>query len=276
MPVRKVIRIDEEKCDGCGQCVPSCAEGAIQVIDGKARLVSETYCDGLGACLGECPQDAIRMEERNADEFDPDAVAVHLSRLKAAGTGQGSGGHPLPVAHPPHACPGSLSQALAGNAAAAEFPGGASAAAPIPRLSNWPVQLHLAPVQAPYFDGADLLIAADCAPFAFADFHSRFIAGKRLLIGCPKLDDTSAYFEKLAQICSLNSVRSIEIAYMEVPCCFGLVTLVRQAAAASGREIPVSMVKLGIRGEILQRQEAAPQTPAHRQESLVSIGASGK
>ena len=256
MAVRKIIRIDEEKCDGCGQCVPACAEGAIQVIDGKARLVSETYCDGLGACLGECPQDAIRIEERQAEEFDPAAVAIHLAGLSAKEKKPQSAIREF-VAHQEHSgCPGATSREISREPVAASDPGTDARPAAVSRLSNWPVQLHLAPVQAPFFNGADILIAADCAPFAFADFHEKFIAGKKLLIGCPKLDDSSAYVDKLTQILALNDIRSIEIAFMEVPCCFGLVSLVKQALDNCGSDIPLKLAKIGIRGELQQRHEA--------------------
>ena len=251
MAVRKIVRIDEENCDGCGQCVPACAEGAIRIIDGKAKLISESFCDGLGACLGECPQDAIHVVERDAAEFDEKAVASHLATLAKEEVLNS----PKPAHHPgpPHAgCPGSHAQFLQPSAGTEAAPKGTTyiGAAPIAQLRNWPVQLHLAPVQAPYFDSADLLIAADCAPFAFADFHGQFLSGKTLLIGCPKLDETRVYVEKLGQIFSLNRIQSIEIAFMEVPCCFGLVSLVKEALAASGKNIPIGLAKLGLKGTI--------------------------
>lgn len=248
MSVRQIVQIDEEKCDGCELCVPSCAEGAIQMINGKARLVSDTYCDGLGACLGECPQDAIIIIEREADEYDDEAVEKHLAEQKRESLVQ----RPQPVTlkpEPPvHACPGSMSQALnPGQQAPAEAnPGGGGPS----QLSNWPVQLNLAPVKAPYFDGAQVLIAADCVPFATPDFHRDFLAGRILLIGCPKLDDINHYREKLAQIFQENNIRSIEVAFMEVPCCFGLVQVVKQALEDSGADIPFSVTRVGIRGAV--------------------------
>jgi ferredoxin len=263
MPVRKVIRIDEEKCDGCGQCATACAEGAIQIIQGKARLVSETYCDGLGACLGECPQGAITLEERQAGDFDPVAVTAHLAALAGSDKPQTVPHRPQPRAQSA-GCPGSTSQAIERDSRARGKGDRAQGAEVIPQLSNWPVQLHLTPVCAPSFDGADLLIAADCAPFAFAEFHQQFIAGKKLLIGCPKLDDTSIYADKLRQIFSLNNIRSIEIAIMEVPCCFGLFRLVQQALAECGKDIPLLIAKLGIRGEILQRTPLPADLPVIR------------
>ncbi len=249
MPVRNIIHIDEEKCDGCGLCVPSCAEGAIQIVNGKAKLVNEVYCDGLGACLGECPQDAIRMEQRRAPEFDPHAVEAHLAALSA----KQAPAPPKPLFSSPHpaGCPGSMSQVLQPTANPCAAP--AATAQPPSRLGNWPLQLHLVPVQAPFYENADLLIAADCAPFAYAGFHDEFIKGKTVMIGCPKLDDAGAYVEKLTQIFAGNSIRSVEIAFMEVPCCFGLVRLVQEAVAGSGKSIPVNLAKLGIRGGIAQR-----------------------
>ena len=234
---RQIIHIDEELCNGCGLCVPSCAEGAIQIIDGKARLVSETFCDGLGACLGECPQGAITMEEREAATFDEVAVTEHLARVR-------------PAAEPPvvHAgCPGAAARMLQPSAAPSARNGDA-----VSRLANWPVQLHLVPTQAPYFQGAKLLIAADCVPAALPDFHDRMLDGHILLIGCPKLDDTQTYQAKLARIFADNAIQSIESAYMEVPCCMGLVFLVKQALADSGMadSIPLTLTKVGIQGDV--------------------------
>jgi NAD-dependent dihydropyrimidine dehydrogenase PreA subunit len=264
--LRKIVKIDEEKCNGCGLCVPSCAEGAIQVIDGKARLVSEMYCDGLGACLGECPQGALTVENREANEFDPAAVEKYLGRpaTHTAATQAAPAPHDCPgsnvqtlrrsePAAAPHACPGSMARVLPPQAARpAAIPADAEALPSL--LGNWPVQLSLAPIRAPYFAGARLCIAADCAPFAFADFHRQFLVGRTLLIGCPKLDNTELYRQKLAQIFSQNDIQSIDVVHMEVPCCFGLVHLVRLALADSGKDIPLSLTKVGIRGNIVDQQ----------------------
>jgi Pyruvate/2-oxoacid:ferredoxin oxidoreductase delta subunit len=263
--LRKVIKIDEKKCNGCGLCAPSCAEGAIQIIDGKARLVSETYCDGLGACLGECPQGALTVEEREADEFDPEAVEQHLGRpapVRRAATAAHATPHACPGSNAqvlrrpepsatPHACPGSMARMLERSEPAGPA---TDAQAMTSSLGNWPVQLSLAPIRAPYFDGARLCVAADCVPFAFADFHRQFLSGRTLVIGCPKLDSTEIYRQKVAEIFGQNDIRSIDVVYMEVPCCFGLVQLVRLALADSGKDIPLTLTKVGIRGNILEEQ----------------------
>jgi NAD-dependent dihydropyrimidine dehydrogenase PreA subunit len=237
---RKIIRIDEEKCDGCGQCADACAEGAIQMIGGKARLVSESYCDGLGVCIGECPRGAIAIEEREAAEFDADAVKRHPAHRPHD--------HAKKQAHPPivpdvygrgHVCSGSLAQTLRPNKVVPRDAGGPQSEATASALGNWPVQIRLVPVRAPYFDGAHLLITADCVPFAFPDFHRRLLAGKTVLIGCPKLDDPELYRQKLAEIFRQNDIQSVEVAHMEVPCCFGLVQIVKSALAMAGRQIPL-------------------------------------
>lgn len=239
---RKIVRIDEEKCNGCGLCVPACAEGAIQIVDGKAKLTSETYCDGLGACLGECPQDAITIVERVADEFDEIAVAEHLGH-KAKST--------CPGAVETSGCPGAAMRDL--RTQRETQPTDRETAEELPSaLANWPVQIHLMPVTAPYLDGAKLTIAADCTPFAYADFHRRFIAGRVVLVGCPKLDDAAAYVDKLTHIFQANDIEEIEVPYMEVPCCGGLVRIVQAALERSGKSIPVTFTKIGIRGDILE------------------------
>jgi ferredoxin len=240
------VKIDQEKCNGCGQCATACAEGAIAIVDGKARLISETYCDGLGACLGECPQGAITTEVREADKFDPAAVEEHLARQ---GRAHHAGEHVHPAAGPAFACPGSAPAALDREPESARQGGEA-----IPsHLANWPVQIRLVPPTAPYLRGARLVVAADCTPFAFADFHRRFLAGRVLLIGCPKLDDAAFYREKLAQIIGPNGIQDIEVLYMEVPCCSGLVRVVRDAVADLGQQIPLTLTKIGIHGEIKDR-----------------------
>lgn len=240
---RKIVRIDEELCDGCGNCIDACHEGAIALVDGVATLVSDIYCDGLGDCLGECPQDAISIEEREAEAFDEEAVAARVKEMEQASEPS------EPTSRPQFTgCPGSASQRL--RSIVPSIKGLPSEPAANSTLANWPVQLHLVPVQAPYFEGAKLLIAADCVPFAHAGFHSTFLAGRTLIICCPKLDDVSVYLAKLTAIFLNNAIESVEVAHMEVPCCHGLVRLVQQALAASGREIPLSLTQVGIRGEI--------------------------
>jgi len=239
MAVRHMVKIDEEKCDGCGECVTACAEGAIQVIDGKARLISDTYCDGLGACLGECLREAISIEEREAAEFNEEAVKKHLAGRE--------------VEEPAvSACPGAAARVI-DRCELVDMKGEPGEKSAVPsQLANWPVQLKLAPAQSPNLEGADLLIAADCVPFAFADFHRKFLPGKVLMIGCPKLDSAGFYRKKLAQIFIQNKLRSIQVVYMEVPCCFGLVHLVHESLKESGKDIPLTLTKVGIKGDILE------------------------
>jgi NAD-dependent dihydropyrimidine dehydrogenase PreA subunit len=251
---RKIVKIDESKCNGCGQCVPNCMEGAIRIIDGKARLVGENLCDGLGNCLGTCPMDAITIEERPAEEFDERAVHEHLHREdpKAAPAAAPS---VAKVAHAAHqGCPGTMLRQLRTGARPAPAPRantGSTAAEPRPsQLSQWPVQLSLVPISGPIWQDADVLIAADCVAFAMADFHERLLAGKTLAIACPKLDDVGPYVAKLAAIFAGNDLRSITVAHMEVPCCMGLVYAVRQAIEQAGKPIPFREVTVGIDGTI--------------------------
>ena len=263
MAIRKIVLIDEEKCNGCGVCVPACAEGAIQIIEGKARPVSEIYCDGLGACLGECPQGAITIEEREAADFDEAAVHAHLETIgRAVATGVGAhGGHGGPMGHDHRGggCPGSRMMAFKKSHGPARDAFSQEVSAPpigpiASELEQWPVQLTLVPVEAPYFKGADLVVAADCVPFAYANFHRRFLRGHALAIGCPKLDDPEYYLEKLTQIFARNDLRSVTVVHMEVPCCFGLLRIVREAAARSGKNIPIVAVNISVQGEIIDEQ----------------------
>jgi len=232
--VRKIVRIDESRCDGCGQCVPACAEGAIRIIDGKARLIGDTYCDGLGACLGHCPQDAITIIERDADQFDPQAAPVP-SPSPTAPIRQNMG------------CPGARSMSIdrsTGGEVPATSPGEESA------LGQWPVQLSLVSPAADYFQGADLLITADCVPFAYAGYHRDFLAGKAVVVGCPKLDDLASHRDKLAAIFARSKPRRITVINMEVPCCFGLLQAAREAMEQAGQSIPLRVVTVGIKGDI--------------------------
>ncbi len=237
MAKRQIIHIDQEKCDGCGMCVPSCAEGAIQIVDGKAQLLADKFCDGLGACLGECPQGALTIEERDAEEFEgpaPGAAAAHAAP-------------PPPPETEAFVCPGSRLQQFQRPAAGPAV--GESA------LGHWPVKLRLVAPKAPFLKGANLLVAADCAPFAAGDFHARFLQGKALVCGCPKFEDAEASVAKLTDILKENDIQEITIVNMEVPCCFGLVQVVRRALEASGKNPPVTICTLGTAGQILQQQK---------------------
>jgi Pyruvate/2-oxoacid:ferredoxin oxidoreductase delta subunit len=243
--IRKIVFIDEEKCDGCGLCTPSCAEGAISIVNGKAQIAADNLCDGLGACLGDCPRDAISIIERDADEFDEEAVEKHLHAQQATGTQPKA----APQQHAHGGCPGSRVASFEPPEASAAPAAGAQPS----QLAQWPVQLHLVPVTAPYFQDAELLITADCVPFAYADYHRDFLAGKAVVIGCPKLDDNGAYKEKLTELFRVSSIKGITVLRMEVPCCGGIVMAARQALAASGKEIPFRVVTISIRGEVLDR-----------------------
>lgn len=242
MATRQIIRIDQDKCDGCGMCVPSCAEGAIQIVDGKAQLLADKFCDGLGACLGECPQGALTIETREADEFvGPAPGAPHPDAPAHAPAPE-----PVPEAF---VCPGSRMQQFQ-RAAGPQAPGAETSA-----LSHWPIKLRLVAPKAPFLKGASLLVAADCAPFAAGDFHSRFLAGKAMVCGCPKFDDIAEHVAKLTAILKENDIQEISIVNMEVPCCFGLVQIVRQALEASGKNLPVTICTLGTAGQVLQQQK---------------------
>ncbi|MCX7015352.1 MAG: 4Fe-4S binding protein [Candidatus Sumerlaeota bacterium] len=240
--IRKIVQIDEELCDGCGQCAPSCAEGAIQVIDGKARLVSERYCDGLGACLGECTRCAISVFEREAAEFYEAAVqpaqrlAEHIRSAKARALMECPGG-----------CPGSTPLAIAPLPPSPAAPQSASASGPS-QLRQWPVQLALLSPGAPYFKECDLLVAADCVPFAAPDFHASLLRGKALAVACPKLDSPAGRVERLAAIFAGNGIKSLTVAIMEVPCCMGLARWVDEALRQSGKDLPVEVVVYTIQG----------------------------
>ncbi|MBC7104384.1 MAG: 4Fe-4S binding protein [Firmicutes bacterium] len=268
MATRKIIKIDEEKCDGCGLCLPACPEGALAVVDGKARLVKESYCDGLGACLGECPKGALTIEEREAEEYDaegviahlrrqsPELLARHLEHLRAHGL-------EAPAAAGPESGGGitcSCQELAWGPAEVPEEAGSREAGRGDVRseLRQWPVQLHLVSPAAPYFKNADLLVAADCVPVACAGFHRDFLRGRAVVVGCPKFDDVTAYREKLRRIFLEARPRSVLVAYMEVPCCYGLVYLVKEALAAAGRDLPVERVVIGVKGEVKERRREEP------------------
>jgi len=272
---RDMIFIDDDKCDGCGACIPNCPEGAIQVIDGKARLVGEALCDGLGACIGFCPRGAMTVEKREAEEYDErrvmanivkqgmNVVAAHLKHLddhaQAAYLSEGleylkEQGIEVPEYKQTEEAAGQKAGGCQGwkpperESAAAVQTGSLES-----ELRQWPVQLKLVPTKAPYFQNADLLIAADCVPFAHGGFHSELLKDKAVIMFCPKLDEgVEAYVEKLAQIFELNDIRSITIAHMEVPCCFGTLRVIEEAIKMSGKDIPVEATVISVQGEALE------------------------
>lgn len=278
MPKRKIININEKKCNGCGLCIPNCPEGALQIIDGKARLVSDLFCDGLGACIGHCPEGAITIEEREAQVYDErkvmdnivkqgkNVIKAHLKHLKEhkqtgllnqalAYLKEKGIESPLaegPVEKPvlPCGCPGTKVVDFRKDGAVVKK--AQVARGQISELRQWPVQIMLVPAHAPYLDGADLLISADCVPFAYADFHEELLKGKILLVGCPKLDDIRVYAQKLGEIFKQRDIKSVTYAYMEVPCCFGLVEVIKSAIADSGKNIPFQEVTISIKGERLK------------------------
>lgn len=252
--IRKIIEIDEEKCTGCGQCVTGCAEGALAIIDGKARIVRDMFCDGLGACIGHCPEDALHIIEREAEDFDEEAAMEHVRRMG------GSAHHPAPHAGCPSSQVRTMGTAHGGCPSAgmmrmtpcdtANIPAGQIGSA----LSHWPIQIRLIPPHAPFLQDADLLIAGDCCPVATPDFHSRFLAGRTIMLGCPKFDNAAEYVERLTQVFAHNRIRSVTVLEMEVPCCSGLSRIVTQALARSGRDIPCTRAIAGRDGRISEEK----------------------
>ncbi|MBI9078372.1 MAG: 4Fe-4S binding protein [Pseudodesulfovibrio sp.] len=247
---RKMISIDEELCNGCGECVPSCEEGALAIVDGKARLVKDIYCDGLGACLGDCPTGALKVIVREAEDFDPEAVA---ESLKAQGR--------VVPDHMPSpeslrlnkktvgGCPGSALKTMTpcdrANIPMASPTGGSA-------LSHWPVQLRLVPPNAPFLKGADLLLTADCVPVAMPGYHSEYVPGKVVLLGCPKFDNQMEYIEKLAEIIELNDLKFITIMEMEVPCCSSMSTILSEAVKRAGKKVDIVRVTVARSGGVLE------------------------
>jgi len=246
---RKIVQIDEGKCDGCGECVPSCAEGAIQIVDGKARLMAEKYCDGLGACLGECPNDALKVIEREAEDFDEEAVEEHMKSMSVAKSAELQ-----PMAC---GCPSAQIQSFTGPKTCQEANQPVSRASMASSLSHWPVQINLVPPTAPFLKGADLLVAADCTPVAYPNFHRDFLNGKVVMVGCPKFDEVQTYIHKFADIFNTAGIKSIEVVTMEVPCCQGLPVIVKKGLELAGKKIPISQVIISTRGEVLKRQKIA-------------------
>ena len=250
---RRIVKIDEDKCDGCGLCIPSCAEGALQVINGKARLVADKYCDSLGACLSECPRGAINIEEREAEPFDEEAAKQHVAAQEQM------------AAEPARGCPGSdvrqfeKQETLAcgcPSSTVAQFKGTQHTgehAAPVSHpseLAHWPVQLTLVPPKAPFLQGADVLLAADCTAFSYGGFHQDFLRGHALLVACPKLDNYEAHLAKLTEILRQSDIRSLTVLRMEVPCCAGLTRMAMQAILSCNKDIPFKENIIGTSGEI--------------------------
>ena len=238
MALRNIVKIDEEKCNGCGLCVTACAEGAIQIVDGKAKLISESYCDGLGACIGQCPENAITVEKREAAEFDEEATKIHVAERKSA------------QMQTDFVCPGIMAKELEEKAEASV----SGAPEVSSQLRHWPVQLKLVPPTAPFFVNADLLLAADCVPFAMRDFHNEFLKDHSIVVGCPKLDNVEFYIEKLAAILQANKLNSLTVIHMEVPCCSGLTRIAQEAIAHSGVDVVLDDVTVGIDGKIVERK----------------------
>lgn len=272
MSKRKIIEINRDKCTGCGLCIPNCPEGAIQIIDNKARLISDLFCDGLGACIGHCPESAITVIEREAQKYDekqvmeniikqgPNTIKAHLKHLKDHGQDEflnialetlKAKKIPAPLldepGHQAHSCPGMRMMNLTKSKTEKNNNDDLKLDS---QLSNWPIQLKLIPPNAPYFKNADLLIAADCSAFSYPNFHNKFLKNKILIIACPKLDDTELYLAKLTQIFRENNIKSITYTHMEVPCCFGLIPVIEEALDASGKKIPFEKINIGINGEI--------------------------
>lgn len=273
---RNIIEIDEEKCNGCGQCVPACAEGAIQLVNGKARLVSENYCDGLAACLGECPEGALKIVERDADAFDSEAVEQYLKKQGSGAKAykeegfkgsrvQGVREQGAAVKSPnaqrstlyaetlPCGCPSTHLQMFASPCEAANRP--VQHADVDSALTHWPVQIRLVPPAAPFLKGADLLIASDCTPVAYPGFHNDFLKGKTVLMGCPKFDDTEEYINKFAEIFRIADIKSITALIMEVPCCSKMPLLIQQGMALAGKKHPMEIVVISVRGKILKKEK---------------------
>lgn len=266
MSQRQIIQIDEDKCNGCGECILTCAEGALEIVDGKAKLVGELLCDGLGACLGECPTGALTVVERDADEFDPQAVDQRLKKL----------GRELPHGHD-HSRPNAMQAHAHDHAHGHHGPGGGcpSASALVfdrkkaggdvgeleSELGHWPVKLQLLGPGAPFLRGADLLLTADCVPFAFPDFHRKLLRGNAVAIGCPKLDDIEAHVERLADIIKHSQLKSLSVVHMEVPCCFGFMHAAQEAVSRAGVAVPLKEIIVGRSGQVVEEKAvAAPRS----------------
>lgn len=256
---RKIIEIDEEQCDGCGQCVIGCAEGALEIVDGKAKVISDNLCDGLGACIGECPQGALEIVEREAEAFDEDAVEAHLASQPALVTTEPAG-EVLPCGCPSAQIktfvPQTANQPTAFDGVGSA-PGAATSGSAASTLGHWPVQVRLIPTTAPFLKGADLLVVADCVPVAFPTLHRDFLQGKAVMVGCPKFDDAQEYIQKFSDIFKNAGIKSVTVVVMEVPCCSGLPTIVKNGIANAGVDLAVSEVVIGTGGQILERRKVA-------------------
>lgn len=244
---RKIIEIDEDLCDGCGQCIPGCAEGALEIIDGKARLVADKYCDGLGACLGDCPTGALKVVEKTAEFFDEEAVEIFLKEKKEAAKQQDT----LACG-----CPSTNLQSFPAQTSCqkANEPQKLDEGQNLSALSHWPVQIRLVPPTAPFLKNADLLIAADCTPIAYPDFHRDFLTGRVVMMGCPKFDDQESYIAKFAEIFLTADIKSITSLIMEVPCCGSMRGILDEAMKRAGKKMDVNEVMINARGEILKNQ----------------------
>ncbi len=249
--MRNIIQIDEDLCNGCGNCIISCAEGALEIIDGKARLVAEKYCDGLGACLGECPTGALKVIQKEADDFDEEAVETRLDELAKEARAK----EPATMAC---GCPSTHIETFAPAATPCECANVPAQHAPQgSALTHWPVQIKLVPASAPFLKNADLVVAADCTAYAYAGFHQELLAGKALMVGCPKFDDARAYIEKFAEIFETASIKSVTLVIMEVPCCSGLPEIVKYGMKMAGKQIPVEKIIISSRGQIIKREKLA-------------------
>ena len=272
---RQIITIDEDKCTGCGQCITGCPEGALQLIDGKARLISDLFCDGLGACIGTCPEGAIEIEEREAEPYDerkvmeniikqgPNVIKAHLLHLKEHNEMEllktavevlKEKGMEVPHLHTPGhgGCPGAAMMDFRNKQAAAEAPAGQANVTIGSQLRQWPIQLQLVNPHAPYFQDADLLVAADCVPFAYPNFHQRFLKGRTMITFCPKLDKTiDQYIEKLTVLFRDNNIKSVSVVHMEVPCCSGTLIIIQKALQQAKKIIPIKEYTISISGEII-------------------------
>jgi len=244
--LRKIIEIDEELCDGCGQCVPSCAEGSLQIVDGKAKMVSDNLCDGLGACLGECPTGALKIVEREADEFDEEAVEKYLAEKEAEKQKE-----PTMLAC---GCPSTNIETFAPASSCKEANIPASFQDEESALSHWPVQIRLVPATATFLKGADLLVLADCCGIAIPTLHRDLLKGRVVMIGCPKFDDVEEYIDKFTDIFKTADINSVTAVVMEVPCCSGLPMIVKKGMEAAGKVIPIEEVVISTRGKILKQQ----------------------